>query len=84
MNQFTDLIQEEFVARYLTTKLALTSGVEPSQKRQPIGKDIDWVASGKVSAVKNQGTCGSGWAFGTVASIESFGLFTNPSQQPLS
>jgi len=35
----------------------------------PVNADIDWTTKDVISPVKNQGTCGSCWAFSAIASI---------------
>jgi C1A family cysteine protease len=40
-------------------------------------KNIDWALLGYTSPVRNQGQCGSCWAFGAVGSVESAFKFKN-------
>ena len=87
INQFSDLTQDEFAAKYLTLKVKAQVHSRTMQDSN-INGDIDWVAAGKVTPVKNQAQCGSCWAFSAVAAIES-GLLvagqgaTNLSEQQL-
>jgi C1A family cysteine protease len=86
VNQFTGMTDEEFAAAYLTPRKTSNAHSEKVTINAIIG-DVDWVAQGKVSGLKNQGNCGSCWAFSAVAVLESWALFkgqtVNLSEQQL-
>ncbi|KAH8307749.1 hypothetical protein KR044_012241 [Drosophila immigrans] len=75
VNQFTDLRSKEFQEIVLSSidvnnmTVCITEIYTPSPNVN-IPASIDWREKGAVTRVKNQGDCGSCWAFSTIATLE--------------
>ncbi|PIN06406.1 Cysteine proteinase Cathepsin F [Handroanthus impetiginosus] len=94
LNEFADMTHDEFKKTYL----GLKTDQLPKRNQSPeefkyrdfenLPNSVDWRKKGAVTRVKNQGSCGSCWAFSTVAAVEGInqivtGNLTELSEQEL-
>ena len=73
MNAYGDLTTEEFNTKFNGYKMQSATNRSPDifkSKGKELPDTMDWREKGAVTAIKNQGQCGSCWAFSTTGSLE--------------
>ena len=88
VTKFFDMSPQEFKNTYLNLKTSVLSQVLSEAtvvnvEKEPLQASVDWRTKGAVYAVKDQGQCGSCWAFSTAANIEGQNFIKHKTLIPL-
>ncbi|CAH9111180.1 unnamed protein product [Cuscuta epithymum] len=79
LNKFADMTNHEFRRTYADAKIKHHRLLQGASRARPsfqyanvtdVPASVDWRAKGAVTNVKDQGQCGSCWAFSTVVAVE--------------
>merc|ERR1712200_305466 len=87
VTQFADLTEKEFEQQMLGGYVRTPQSSGGHAKREvasDLPASVDWREKGVITEPKNQGSCGSCWAFATVETIESYAAINNVSLTKLS
>ena len=85
-NQFSDWTKEEFTAILGLKNMEMPEIQEDEMDVDMNGvpSSVDWRDQGMVTPVKNQGQCGSCWAFSSIEAIESAWMIAGNEQEIMS
>ena len=74
ITKFADLTQQEFKKKYLNLNYdaMAASNFNPyiPKKSNDIPSSLDWRTENRVTSVKDEGECNSGWAFSAIGNLE--------------
>lgn len=83
LNQFSDLTLEEFKKRFNYKHTTSNNNIYFPKKIAPVAA-IDWRMKGAVTAIKDQGNCGSCYSFSAISALESMWQIYNGTLYSLS